>query len=112
MFQPNGFNIPSQIQNEVNRYMMQHEPPLEHQIFRVINSLSNELIELTDNIHNIKFLSSNDQNKERYLLVFPCKKISNNLLDMIDQIMAKFNYKRLNNHFNSDLQEYHINYKI
>lgn len=112
MFQPNGFNIPSQIHSEINNYMRQHEPPLEHQIYRVVNSLSNELLELTDNIHNVKFLSSGDQNKERYLLILPCKSISNNLLDVLDQIMAKFNYKRLNNHFNTELKEYHINYKI
>lgn len=112
MYQPLGFNIASDIQNEVNNYLRQHEPPLEHQLFRVFTSLSNELIESTSTIQNIKFLTSNDQNKERFLIILPCKNISNNLLDMVDQVMVKFNYKRLNGRYLDDVKEFHINYKI
>lgn len=112
MYQPLGFNIASEIQNEVNNYLRQHEPPLEHQLFRVFTSLSNELIESTSNIQNIKFLTSNDQNKERFLIILPCKNISNNLLYMVDQVMGKFNYKRLNIVYLEDVKEFHINYKI
>jgi hypothetical protein len=112
MFQPTGFNMPSQIQSEINNYMRHHEPPLEDQLFRVLTSLSNEMYESYFNMQNIRFLSSSDKNKERYLLILPCTKISNNLLDMLDQIMAKFNYKRLNNYYDNNLKEYNINYKI
>jgi len=112
MFTPHGYNIQNQINNEINNYMQQHEPPLEHQLFRLFTSLSNELLNSNSNLNSIRFLSSTDTNKERYLIILPCSDISKNLLDMADQIMAKFNYKRLNNHFDSKLKEYQINYKI
>lgn len=112
MFTPHSFNIQNEINNEINNYMRQHEPPLEHQLFRLFTSLSNELLHSNSHLNSIRFLISTDTNKERYLIILPCSDISKNLLDMSDQIMAKFNYKRLNNSYNSVLKEYHINYKI
>jgi hypothetical protein len=112
MFTPQGFNLQQDIRNEVNNYMKQHEPPMEHQLYRLFTSLSNELIEQTNNLQDINFLSSSDQNKRRFIIILPCKKLSSNLLDMVDQIMVKFNYKRHSNFYLQDLKEYHINYKI
>ncbi len=112
MFTPHGFNIQNQINSEINNYMRQHEPPLEHQLFRLFTSLSNELLNSNSNLNSIRFLSSTDTNKERYLIILPCSDISKNLLDMTDQIMAKFSYKRINNNYNSTLKEYYIDYKI
>lgn len=112
MFQSSPFNLQSDLQKEVNNYMMQHEPPLEHQLYRVLTSLSNELINSSANQNNIRFLTSSDTNKERFTIILPCRNISKNLQDMMDQVMAKFNYKRLNIHYFDELQELQINYKI
>lgn len=112
MFQRTPFNLQSDLQKEVNNYMMQHEPPMEHQLYRVLNSLSSELLNTSTNQSNIRFLTSSDSKKERFIIILPCKNISSNLQDMIDQVMAKFNYKRLNIIYVNELQELFINYKI
>jgi hypothetical protein len=107
-----GYSVSSDIQNEVNNYLRQHEPPMEHQLYRVLTSLSNEILSSSSNIHNIKFMTSNDTNKERFTIILPCLNISSNLQDMLDQIVVKFNYKRINTHYYEELKELHINYKI
>ena len=115
MYSHYGFkSVSDQLQSEISTYMQQHEPPLEHQIIRVLMSLSSE-ITCSDEYFDaskVKFMISSDTNKSSIVLSIPCQNISQNLSDMIFQIMAKFNYKLLNKTYHSDIKELHFYFSI
>jgi hypothetical protein len=115
MYSQFGFkSVSDQLQSEISTYLQQHEPPLEHQITRILLNLSNEIT--CSNTHfdvsKVRVLFSSDTNKSRVVISLPCQNISQNLNDMIQQIMAKFNYKPLNKSYLSDLNELHLHYQI
>ena len=106
-------NVSDDLQSEIARYTQQHEPPLEHQIIRVIISLSNELKGSQPfDVNKIRFLTSSDVQKSKVIISLPCENISQNLQEMITQIMANFNYKPLNKSYIENLKELQLYFSI
>jgi hypothetical protein len=115
MYSEFGFkNIPDQLQNEMSQYLRQNEPPLEHQIIRILMSLNSEITSKDNyfDVNKVKFLTSSDTNKSSIIISLPCEKISQNLNDLIIQIMAKFNYKIHNKSYIENLSELQFYFKI
>ena len=110
-----GFKrVSDQLQSEISTYMQQHEPPLEHQLLRILMSLSSEISSFDGffDVNKVKFLTSSDPKKSSFIISLPCKSVSQNLIDMIKQIMAKFQYKFLNQTYHSDIKELHFYFSI
>lgn len=82
-----GFNsVQNDIKNEISSYLQTHEPPIEHQIMRCLMS-SGDI-----DINKIRILKSVDKAQDRVLIIIPSFNISNDVLNDLSQIMAKFTY--------------------
>lgn len=100
-------SIENEIKNEISSYLKMHEPPIDHQIIRTIMNFSDGL---DIDFNKIRILKSIDKNSDKITIVIPTQKINENLIQNLNQILAKFNYNLVEKIMLNSAKETHLYY--